>query len=350
MAVNLTFHIIFCPGTVRYLRLAVLSLLRFSDYRYRLVANGLDRQEMSELREFCRTSHRLEFVPFPTRVMLPHGILLSLLQQRESGERFCFMDSDIFASARFQEQLERHLVDCDVFSSCDLMRFDSTESLVGFGGRCLTSPNGLALATTYFAVYRQELLHRVIVETGVGLEMHPSAEHLSDRIREQLRSLGADDMTAFDTGKLLNVLSHSYEPRFQHVELDGLTHVGGMTSAFIQAGWLKERICAAFRRPYVLRDEDLDPAARLRTKAQMALRRLGRKKNLDWQTQLAHQRVRLRRRRIAKFFAFFVQSLVDGIPEPRLEVSEPILSQRVHGLCEVIRQVHQEDYDRARAA
>ena len=37
---DLLFNVIFVPGTVRYLRLAALSLVELSDYRYRLVANG----------------------------------------------------------------------------------------------------------------------------------------------------------------------------------------------------------------------------------------------------------------------------------------------------------------------
>ena len=82
---DLTFHIVFCPGTVRYLRLAVLSLLRHSDYRYRLVGNGLGRAELMELRAFCQTSPRLEYLPVPTTALLPHGIVLSLLQARRSA-------------------------------------------------------------------------------------------------------------------------------------------------------------------------------------------------------------------------------------------------------------------------
>ena len=336
---NLTFHIIFCPGTVRYLRLAVLSLLRYSDYQFRLVANGLDLSELSELGRFCRTSSRLELIPFPTKAMLPHGVLLSLLQQREQGERFCFMDPDIFASARFQEDLEQHLVDTDVYSSCDLMRFDHSESLVGVGGRCRQTPEGLPLAATYFAVYRQESLRRVIAETGVGFEAYASRDYLSDHVLLQLKRLGASPTEAFDTGKLLNVLSHQHQLRFCHVELGSLTHIGGITNGFKKAGWLKERVCKTFHRPYVLRDEDLEPTVALRGKAQIAASRFGLIRASVLQTQFERQRVRLRRRRIAKFFAFFMESLVDGTATPRLELRDQQLTEKITGLCGVIRRI-----------
>lgn len=339
---NLTFHIIFCPGTVRYLRLAVLSLLRYSDYQYRLVANGLGLSELNELRQFCRTSSRLEFFPFPTKTMLPHGVLLSLLQQRELGERFCFMDPDIFASDRFQEDLEQHLDDADVFSSCDLLRFDHSESLVGVGGRCRQTPEGQPLATTYFAVYRQEPLRRVIAESGVGFEAYTSRDCLSDRVLMQLKQLGVSPSEAFDTGKLLNVLSHHHQLRFRHVELESLTHIGGITNGFKKAGWLKERVCKTFHRPYVLRDEDLDPSLAIRGKVQVAASRLGFLRMPTLQAQFDRQRVRLRRRRIAKYFAFFMESLVDGTPAPQLELSDQQLTQKITGLCGVIRKIYEE--------
>ena len=332
---DLTFHIVFCPGTVRYLRLAVLSLLRHSEYRYRLVGNGLDRAELAELRAFCRISPRLEYLPVPTPTMLPHGIVLSLLQARETGSHFCFMDSDIFASSPFQAALEEHLADCDVFSSCNFMRWTSAESQVGYSGVCLETPNGLPLATSFFAVYRQEALRRVLVETRVGFEDYLWREHHTDRLIARLASLGIDLDTVryFDTGKLLNVLSHPYGLRFRHVELAELTHVGGLTMGFGNFNWT-EWWHAKCRRPYVLSDETLEPARGLWT----ALR--GNRPG-D-QALLLRKRIGLRKRGIAKFFVFFLRSLIDGDPPPQLRVSDSSLRDCILNLCAVIRETHQE--------
>jgi hypothetical protein len=322
---DLTFHIIFCPGTLRYLRLAVLSLLRHSDYRYRLVSNGLGREELAELRAFCQTSPRLEYLPFPTREILPHGVLLSHLQRRETGSHFCFMDSDVFASVPFQAALEKHLADCDVFSSCTFMRWTPAENQVGYSGVCLETPTGLPLATSFFAIYRQEILRRIISETGVGFEDYPWPEHHEDRMRGRLAELGIDvyGVRYFDTGKLLNILSHSYGVRFRHVELSGLTHIGGLTMGFGNYDW-KEWLARKLRRPYVLNDKTLEPASR----------------NGDAQAEL-RGRIRARKRGISKFFVFFLRSLVDRDPAPRLQISDANLRESMLKLCETIKQVHQ---------
>ena len=50
---DLVFNVIFVPGTVRYLRLAIMRLVEMSDFRYRLVSNGLGESERRQLREFC---------------------------------------------------------------------------------------------------------------------------------------------------------------------------------------------------------------------------------------------------------------------------------------------------------
>lgn len=338
---DLTFHIIFVPRTFRYLRLAVLSLLKYSKYRYRLVSNGLDRRELLQLRQFCQFSDRLECFPYPTRSVLPHGIVLSLLQQREPSGHFCFMDPDIFASSTFDQELESHLHDCDVFSSCDLVRVDSGEILVGYEGRCRQTPTGLPLALTYFAVYRNDLLRRVIMETGVGFEAYNSPEHYTDRIKVCLANMGLSDLVGCDTGKLLNVLSHAYDMTYKYRRLSGLTHIGGITAGFTKAGWLKERLARFLRRPYVLRDEDIEPSKRVYGRIVSAIQGHGGGAGVS--NVLNRRRVRLRRRRVATFFAFFLQSLIDGTPEPVLALRDSALSERIGNLCAVIRSIHAEN-------
>jgi hypothetical protein len=357
---DLAFHIVFGPGSVRYLRLAVMSLLRFSTYRYRLVANGLNPRELAELRAFCRISPRLELLPFPTRSMLPHGVMLSLLQARETGSHFCFMDSDIFATAPFQEALEEQLADCDVLSSCRFMSMGTTvpESQVGFGATSLETPNGLSLATSFFAVYRQDVLRRVIVGTGVGFEDYTRGQ-LSDPVVARLGELGVDAgaVQYLDTGKLLNVLSHAYGARFRHRELDGLTHIGSLTLRFnpgwfltlrrpgwfvtlrLNPAWMKERLTAAFRFPYVLGDGDLGRVKGDGSRPQPAAP--GVRGRRDGDARLRRQRIRSQHG-IAEFFVFFLRSLVDGTPEPRLGVSDPELRGRIAGLCAAIRETYEE--------
>ena len=161
-------------------------------------------------------------------------------------------------------------------------------------------------------------------------------------IEQQLQSLGLTDVAWTDTGKLLNLLSHASRVRFRHVELDGLNHIGGITSAFQQAGWLKERQATWFHRPYVLRDEDIDPEASLRARLLFAVNEAGRGHFRDFTVRAEKRRLRLTRCRIAYFFAFFLKSLVDGTSEPQLRISDTELSTRIRQVCDSIRRAYQD--------
>jgi hypothetical protein len=264
--------------------------------------------------------------------------MLSLLQQRETGAFFAFMDPDIFATHPFADPLERELAHCDVFSSCDPVRFDNANSQGTVVGHSRMGPGGLPLATTYFAVYRQEALRHVINETGTAFEAYPEPRFLSQHQQRQLARLGHPELARFDTGKLLNLLSHLHSLRFRHAELPELTHIGAITAALCRPGWLKERWARALHRPYILCDGDLDPAAsRWRGWLHTVRERL-RGRRLDLNRLLQQRRLRLERRRISAFFAFFLRSLVDGTPEPQLAITNPALRTRMESLCDAIRR------------
>ncbi len=72
------------------------------------------------------------------------------------GTVFCFMDSDIFATSWFAQELERKLVDCDVFSAGYPLSMDPSLVVPGFVGLCVRTPADVPLATTFFAVYRRQ--------------------------------------------------------------------------------------------------------------------------------------------------------------------------------------------------
>lgn len=348
---ELTFNIIFVRDTVRYLRLAVLSLLAHSPYRYRLIANGLKRDELAVLEEFCGLSARLELYAYPTVATVPHGTLLTLLAAREQGEYFCFMDPDIFASAPFQEELEAQLAECDIFSSCYHLGLDVRERLVGFQGRCLETPTGLPLATTFFSVYRNEPLRRLTQESGVGFERCSYAQHYGAGVQEALARLGLAGVRRCDTGKLLNLVAHSYKLRFNYRELAGLTHIGGVADCLMNPSWrasVRDNVGRLLRGRHVLADSDLEPRWRPLRKLRLAW--TGEASASDDAAEIAAIRGRLRRRQVAVFFSFFLQSLFDGTPEPVLAISDRPLAERIVRLCSVIRELYGEHYHRFHAA
>ncbi len=239
MPLNLTFNIIFTPGSVKYMRLGILSLLEFLPYKFRLISNGLDLSERLLLKHFCDTDARLEFYPFPTGPVLPHGILLRLLEQRNADEGyFCFMDYDIFVTGQFHGELEERLKKCDVFSSCrnfsnDLILKDNNDvddilQCKRIRGRRVKFSNGITLASTHFAIYRTEPLKRVIRETGISFEKYQSPDLIPCSTLNEIRDRGFI-AEVFDTGKLMNIISLRFGLKYDYYAFDNLLHIGGIT-------------------------------------------------------------------------------------------------------------------------
>jgi len=329
-------------GTVRYLRLAVLSLLKNSRYSYRLVANGLNKDERLLLEAFCRCSPRLEYFYYPSKGVIDHGTMLNILFGRETSPYFCMADSDIFAVGPFEEELEENLRDCDVFSSCLPLSMNPAFVLPGFSGRCLKTPGGLPLAPTFFSVYRTELFRKIMMETKVGFEVYrpqvylpPCVDHfvLPDNLREAGR---------IDTGKLLHILAGRYGARFRHAELTGLIHIGGISSK--RRSWhekVKEALLGILRRPYVVTDPYIRSEMRRRSRSRA-------KKNRPHAENVAleaeHIRTRALRNPVSTYFVHFFRSLFEGTPEPLFDVSDEGLSQTIHRVSAFIRELYREEY------
>jgi len=329
---DLTFNVVFVPASVRYLRIAVLSLLRYSSHRYRLIANGLGPDEKRLMRQFCTEHDRLEMLDMRNRDLLTHGSILTLLQARECGSHFCFMDSDIFATAPFDRDLQRHLVDCDVFSSCQQMAVDSGEVWVGLDGRCTEAPNGFPLATTFFGVYRRGPLQEAIEDSGVTMMRYEDQRLIPEGVRQELTRLGLDG-AEFDTGKLLNVVMHRYNLTFKYTPLEMLQHIGGMSWPLMTRSQPVAAVRDADRSsPLVLRDEDL------------LTEEDGRAPRLDRRVFEPKRGVKRRKHRIAAFFVAYFEWLFDGRPRPRVESSHP-MANRVRHLCRVIEDLYENHRD-----
>ncbi|WP_457664810.1 hypothetical protein [Thiolapillus sp.] len=332
---KLTFNIIFISGTVRYLRLAAASLLGESGYNYRLVANGLDREEQRLLQDFCDTSPRLEYFSYPGKGIMDHGSMLNILFAREDSDYFCMADSDIFAADPFEEELEKHLPECDVFSSCLPISMKPDTLLRGFSGRCLQTPAGLPLAPTYFSVYRTELFRRIIQETKVGFEVYHPARFLPESISGL--GLGDDVLQSrrLDTAKLLNVLAHGYGARFRHVELPNLIHIGGISGA--RKSWryrLKDKSLDILQRPFVLDDTYLESEIRRRSRH----RKSG--SPTDAATEAENIRSRALRTPLSTYFSRYFEHLFDGTTEPRFELTDDRLQQTIGRFTRLIQDLY----------
>ncbi len=229
---NLRFNIIYTPETVRYLLIFVMSLLRWSDCSFRLVANGCTDEEAEMLKRFTNTSDRLEFYRYPSDDMLPHGTVLTHLQKMEEGEYFCFMDSDIFATGPFMDDFRPLLSGYDGVFSC-LPEWCSDDDRIlhhdfpRVKGVHYRHENGHFLGVTYFAIYRNTVLkdffrrHPVSFDRYVRETVHPE-------YREYLEGI-ALMKERYDTGKLLNILLQREGGRLTYLHSDRLCHFSGFS-------------------------------------------------------------------------------------------------------------------------
>ena len=235
-AEELTFHLIFTPGSVQYTRLFTLSLLQWLPCSFRLVNNGCAPQEADLLERFSRNHSRLDYVDPPFRKRLPHAAALNHLQQREASPYFCFMDSDIMAARPFLEDLLPLLpAHCALFSGRPvwLQKGRNIMPAGGQGGKRLKgyfsgTTNGFVAGTSFFAIYDNRILSDFIAQAGIGFQRYAwpaiPKEHRSLLEKARLK------FDRYDTGKVLNLLLQLHGRKLCYLEPPGLEHLGGLSS------------------------------------------------------------------------------------------------------------------------
>jgi hypothetical protein len=226
---SLQFNIVYTPGTVRYLRCFISSLLDSCAASFRLVSNGCSPAEREELRRYCAGHPRLEYLALLAPEIQRHGTVLNYLQSMTKTPHFCVMDSDIFATAPWLDRSCERLQQVDaVFSGMPLWvargqdRFPN--GFKGLSGEYSHDARGECLGVTYVAIYDNDVLTAVRAREEVGFEAREWRD-VPTRLHSALSRQGLSG-THFDTGKLLNVLMRASH-RLAFVEEPGLCHIGG---------------------------------------------------------------------------------------------------------------------------
>lgn len=242
---DLEFNIVYTTGTVRYLRLLVFSLLKWSDCSFRLVANACSPEEVRLLQELCRKSTRLEFLALPSRTIMLHSEVLSYLQPLERADYFCFMDSDILASGDFVSEMSPYLDQhAGVFSATPIWCTEEEQILPQtfprMPGHFNRTSSGICIGSTYFAMYDNRVLSQLIESTGIGFSRY-RWEEIPPPCQSQVIRAGLKK-TRYDTGKLLNALLVAQGKRLMYVDSQMLRHIGGVSAReALQRGLRHER-------------------------------------------------------------------------------------------------------------
>lgn len=242
---SLTFHIVYVPGSVAYLLPFVATLLRWSDCRFRLVANGCTPAETVLLQARCAAEPRLELLVIPTNRPLTHHDALNYLQARCQEPYFCFMDSDILAVGPFMDAITPHVAThAGVFAGAPLwMRpgdgvFHSSYDVIC--GEHDRTAAGLPLGGTFFAIYDNRVLTEFISTTGIGFEMRGWPQ-LPDSLRLWCVERGlAGPHHFYDTGKALNLGLLQQGHALAVLDSPHLYHLGGL-SFIAKRAWYDEQ-------------------------------------------------------------------------------------------------------------
>jgi len=230
---QIKFNIVCTPGAAQYAPLFALSLRKWSDCSFRLVANGCSPAETRLLRKFCTKTPRFEFFALPVKTMIPHGQALSYLQSRERSDTFCFIDSDILATGEFLAKLAPRLGQyAGVFSGSPVWLEDEEKVIPAafqeMAGRYSRTDENICLGSSYFAMYDNRALTQTIQATGICLNRYEWAD-IPTRYQDQLVQMGLRK-GGYDTAKLLNLLLLDQGERLLFLESPTLQHVGGIST------------------------------------------------------------------------------------------------------------------------
>lgn len=239
---DFVFNVVWTGEVFSHLRYFVQSLMAESAARFRFVVNCCTPESTAAIEGFAgRHGDRvIDVLDVSPDRMVGHGLALDrVLEQRDDGEYFCFVDADIKASGPFLNEFAELLVDHDAVSSGREVWTDENvvpeDHLgVGIGGRHFYHPDGFVYGCPHFAMYRREILDETMSRWDVGLGARGS--ELPEATGERLTELGHRYM-AYDTAKVVNILLQGDGHRLTHVEHPALVHIGGMSHYLSPPEW-----------------------------------------------------------------------------------------------------------------
>lgn len=249
---TLTFNIIYTPGTVPFLSPLISTLLQHCDYNFRLVANGCLLPEQKWLQHLCAKNLRLDYLRYPSSTMVDHGEVLNHLQAMTTDPYFCFMDSDICATDRLHDDVQRDMLNGrSVFSASPIwMTFDQgvlPDDFQMISGVHHSTESGVCLGSTYFAIYHNDSVTACRQETGIGFQTYNTSE-IPALAKRRLEAHGWLKSGGYDTAKVLNLLLNANGHDLHYSDNDSIVHIGGF-SFLSGATESRTRIARSFPRP-----------------------------------------------------------------------------------------------------
>ena len=226
------FNVVWTGSVFPYLRHFVASQLRHSGARFRFVANGCPPDQVRLMERFAAAEHgRVIEVFVSSTTMERHGAALdAVLEARDDGEFFCFVDPDILAERPYLPEFADALDEgCAAVTSG---RGVWTDDVIvpaghpGVPGECFYSQDGYLFGSPHFAMYRRAPLQETISRWGAGFGS--AGADLTQDAKDAMAAAG-HRYWIYDTGKIVNILLQEDGHRLCHFEHPALLHIGGMS-------------------------------------------------------------------------------------------------------------------------
>lgn len=230
---DLVFNLVWTGGVYRYQRYFFFSLLDQTECRFRFIANNCTPDSVAQMRAFAAAAPErvVEVIELPHDRMVPHGTALDhVLDHRDDGELFCFIDVDIKATGPFVKDFLDTLDGCDVVTSGIEVWTDNNQLAPGepgVGGRHFYAADGFVFGSPHFSIYRRAVIDAVRDHWGVGFAVGGDYD-MSPEAWARLQEMGQAYM-AYDTAKVFNILLQADGHSLVHEEHPALLHIGGLS-------------------------------------------------------------------------------------------------------------------------
>lgn len=228
-------NIVYVGGTVDLLLPCLDSILEFTDWPLRLVANGCSRDEREAIDAVRdRVGDRVEVRVESIERVLSHGAVLDRLVDIEESPYFCFVDSDILATG--PTDFWSLVPDDNGVSFCSCLpiwqdRASATipESFDIIGGEYVSTDRGDELGCTYAATYHTADLRRIMSDWSLSFRAM-QWDDVPLRTQKLLERHGQPRLV-YDTGKVINlVLALEGRRSVVYRPTPSLLHIGSMST------------------------------------------------------------------------------------------------------------------------
>ncbi len=226
------FNVVVTGATFWHLRYFVCSLIDESDAQFRLVTNACTPESTVQIEDFARQhpARVVEVFEASATAMIAHGVALdAVLNTRDDGKLFCFVDPDIKARRAFLGEFRDLLSSHDAVTSGKEVWTDDNvlpSGHVGVGGRHFYDEHGFVFGSPHFAIYERAPLEDTLARWGVGLGS--AGPEVSDAARARMAEAGHRYLV-YDTAKIANILFQLDGHTLCHFDHPELVHIGGLS-------------------------------------------------------------------------------------------------------------------------